>query len=289
LRHQEVWIEQEEGRIPVNLSVVPLADTPEEVGGVVATFSDLRPLRAMEEELRRLDRLAALGRFAAAVAHEIRNPLAAIGAGVDFLSKALGEESQADLKLLRMEVTRLDRIVVDLLEPVRGQPLQLQENPVAILVERACQAVEPLAQERDVRLLAKPWAEESREAMTMMVDGDRLLQVLVNLVRNAVEASPAGGEVEIGWEADDGEHPTRRLWVRDRGAGIAKEHLEHLFEPFFSTKSGGTGLGLYVSHSVVEQHGGKLQVESAPECGTKVTICLPSPLRQGEEACRHRS
>jgi two-component system sensor histidine kinase HydH len=125
--------------------------------------------------------------------------------------------------------------------------------------------------------------------MTLMVDGDRLLQVLVNLVRNAVEASQTGGEVEIGWDEEEGQEGMQRLWVRDHGIGIAPEHLEHLFEPFYSTKSGGTGLGLYVSHSVVEQHGGKLQVESTPECGTKVTIRLPSPLRQGEEACRHRS
>lgn len=278
LRHQEAWITQGKVRIPVNLSVVPLGEAMENGGGVVATLTDLRPLRAMEEELRRLDRLAALGRFAAAVAHEIRNPLAAIGAGVDFLGSALGEDKKSDLDLLRNEVARLDRIVADLLEPMQSRPLQKQKVRLSKLAQRACQTVEPLARERRVRFTIRPSIEESFVETVLMADGDRLLQVLVNLVRNAVEASPEDSEVEIGWatEKSDG-GAVRQLWVRDRGSGISKEHIEHLFEPFYSAKPGGTGLGLYVCHSVVEQHGGKLQVDSTQGHGTRVTVYLPSP------------
>jgi PAS domain S-box-containing protein len=278
IRHQEVWIQTGKTRIPANLSVVPLEETTEDGGGIVATLSDLRPLRAMEEELRRLDRLAALGRFAAAVAHEIRNPLAAIGAGVDFLGSSLSEEKQSDVERLRSEVARLNRIVTDLLVPARTQPLETRAVPVAELVDRACQAVEPMAREKGVRVDLGPSAPS--RGFTIDVDADRLLQVLLNLVRNAVEASAAGQAVEIGWELDEtGSRPLARIWVRDHGAGIAQQHIPHIFEPFYSTKAGGTGLGLYVSHSVVEQHSGKLTVESSPGEGTTFTMNLPQPPR----------
>ncbi|MBD3161390.1 MAG: PAS domain S-box protein [Candidatus Eisenbacteria bacterium] len=275
-RHQEIWIGAPRRGIPVNLSVIPLDDDLEDAGGIVATFSDLRPLRAMEEELRRLDRLAALGRFATAVAHEIRNPLAAIGAGVDFLASDLSNEKQSDLKLLRSEIARLDRIVADLLEPARTQPLELRTVTAQKLVQRACQTVEPLARDRNVRFDVRPPAEETFRSTTLDVDPNRMLQVLVNLIRNAVEASPPGQAIEIGWERSrGGGEPLKRVWVRDHGPGIPEKELEHLFEPFFSTKAGGTGLGLYVSNGVVEQHGGRLRVEAAPGGGTRASIDLP--------------
>ena len=279
-RHQEIWIGRSGSGIPVNLSVIPLGESVEEAGGIVVTFSDLRPLRAMEEELRRLDRLAALGRFATAVAHEIRNPLAAIGAGVDFLAADLSEEKREDLKLLRSEIARLDRIVSDLLEPARTQPLQLRTTPAQRLVQRACQTVEPLARERRVRYDVRSPAEEALRPTTLEIDPNRMLQVLVNLLRNAVEASPPDQAVVIGWERSrDGDAARKRVWVRDHGPGIPEKDLEHLFEPFFSTKAGGTGLGLYVSNSVVEQHRGRLRVETAPGGGTRVTIDLPGEPR----------
>ncbi len=277
---QEATVNGKKERIPISVSVVPLGDGGEDAGGIVVTFSDLRPLRAMEQEVRRLDRLAALGRFASSVAHEIRNPLAAIGAGVEFLSGSIPADKHGDLAFVRAEIGRLDRIVCDLLEPARTQPLVREKVPVGKLVQRACQAVEPQARAKGVRFGLHTPAEEAVRAGSIEVDADRMLQVLVNVIRNAIEASPGGDSIAIGWRHDrrDKESLTS-LWIEDRGPGIPAEHLAHIFEPFYSTKPTGTGLGLYVSRGVVELHGGSMQIESAATGGTRVTVTIPCPSR----------
>jgi signal transduction histidine kinase len=274
----EASISRGRERIPVSVTLVGFEDGPGDPGGMLATLSDLRPVRAMEEEMRRLDRLAALGRFATAVAHEIRNPLAAIGAGIDYLSRSVGQDRADDIQLLRGEIGRLDRIVRGLLEPTKRRPLDLTRTEVSSLVRRACKATEPLASERRQRFVLHPATEEALRPVAIVVDEERMLQVLVNLVRNAVEASPEGDPVEIGWEVESGEGPpSTRLWVRDHGPGIPADALTRIFEPFYSTKAGGTGLGLYVSHSFVDQHGGKLFAEIASGGGTCMQIRLPMP------------
>ena len=274
---QEAWVLSAEGRIPVGVSVVRFAEGEEDAGGLVATIADLRPVRAMEAEMRRLDRLAALGRFASSVAHEIRNPLAAIGTGVDYLGQLVPPEKSAEIAMLRGEIGRLDRIVRDLLEPARARPLEITGTRISNLVQRACRATEPLARERQVRFAIRPPVSESLTPSLIEIDAERMLQVMVNLVRNAIEASPAGMAVEIGWVVENGgPQEFARLWVRDSGGGISAEDIGRIFEPFYSTKNGGTGLGLYVSHTVVEQHGGKLTAESAEGGGALMTVTLPT-------------
>lgn len=273
---QEAAIHLSSGKIPVTLQVVPLADGVEVAGGLVVTITDLRPVRAMEEEIRRLDRLAALGRFASAVAHEIRNPLAAIGAGIEYISSSVAPNRAEEVRILRSEVQRLDRIVRDLLEPGRARPLEPTRVRVGQFVERACRAVEPQARDYRVVIQIQPPPEEQRRKCSVTMDAERMLQVLVNLIRNAVEASPKGAAVEVGWASETGAKGEEvRIWVRDSGAGIPSDQLPHIFEPFFSTKSGGTGLGLYVSHSIVRQHEGQLTAESAPGGGTIMTVRIP--------------
>ncbi len=277
-------------KIPITAQIVPLAEEGPDSGGLVVTISDLRPLRAMEEEIRRLDRLAALGRFASAVAHEIRNPLAAIGTGIEYLSSSIPADRAEEVRILRSEVHRLDRIVRDLLAPAQARPLELRRTGIATLIQRAWRAVEPQADEREVTLRLLPPDEEASRPMTGVLDEERMLQVLVNLARNAVEASPTGAAVEIGWERgvapEEGEI---RIWVRDSGPGIPAEQLKHIFEPFFSTKRGGTGLGLYVSHSIVRQHEGTLSAETAPEGGTVMAIRIPLAQGWGELEWQPRS
>lgn len=273
---QEVTVGSGTEQIPVNASVVPLAEGEDRRGALV-TLSDLRPLRSMEEQLRRLDRLAALGRFASAVAHEIRNPLAAIGAGVQFLASAIPPEQLEHVRFLRAEVTRLDRIVRDLLEPAQTRPLMTAPVTVSELVERACMSVEPLAQERGVAFSLPDDGQGAGRRAQVNVDTDRILQVLVNLLRNAVEAAPGGTEVRISWDSVSRVEGLRvRVLVEDRGAGIAPESIEHLFEPFHTTKPRGTGLGLYVSRSIVERHGGTLQIEAGDQGGTRACVDLPA-------------
>lgn len=275
---REVKVRRHDGQVPVGLTVVRFGqDAEEEGGGVVMTLSDLRAIRSMEEEVRRLDRLAALGRFATAVAHEIRNPLAAIGAGIDYLGQALPPERECDVALMRSEIARLDRIVRDLLEPAQMRPLQRSMTAVSSLVMRACQANEPLCRTRSVQLKVHAPREEGTDPVRVDVDIDRILQVIVNIIRNAIEATPSGSRVDIGWKAEVGSQEGASIWVLDQGDGIRPEEIGHLFEPFYSTKSSGTGLGLYVSHGVVALHGGTLSAETVAGAGARFTIRLPAP------------
>jgi two-component system sensor histidine kinase HydH len=284
----------------------------------VVNLADLTAVRAMEEEIRRLDRLAALGRFAAGVAHEIRNPLAGIGAGVEYLGGRIGPEGQEDLRFLRSEIRRLDRIVSDMLDYTRPRPLEPQPLEAGSLLERVRQLLAPVAAGRQVDLAL----EAGEDRLLVWADPERLEQVLLNLVKNAIEASPEGGRVRVscehrsrglrpgesllaasGFAAGEGGGapsaagpegglrgepskrgpPPVRFRVADEGRGMAPAELARAFEPFFTTKGNGTGLGLALSHAIVEQHGGRLLLESAPGRGTVAVLELPGGVREGWE------
>jgi signal transduction histidine kinase len=263
--------------VPVSLSLSGLRDEDGCFNGLVVNLADLTSIRAMEKEIRHLDRLAAIGRFAAGVAHEIRNPLAGIGAGVEYLASRIGpgEAEGDDLRIIRAEIARLDRIVAELLDYTH--PRQLERGPVRIeqLVERVSVALAPLLAVRQVTL-----ESEGPLDLEAWADADRLEQVLLNLAKNAVEASPPGANVRVRWESrgpivPDTRHPGVLLRVEDRGSGMPAEQRAHAFEPFFTTKGGGTGLGLSLSHAIVEQHGGRLLLEEAPHRGIVALLELP--------------
>jgi signal transduction histidine kinase len=264
--------------VPVSLSLSALRDEDGCFNGLVVNLADLTDIRAMEQEIRRLDRLAAIGRFAAGVAHEIRNPLAGIGAGVEYLASRIGpgESDGDDLRIIRTEIARLDRIVAELLDYTH--PRQLEPGPVRIseLVERVHLALAPLLARRQVTL-----APEGQPELEAWADPDRLEQVLLNLVKNAVEASPPGARVRLAWEprspaAADPHRPGILFRVEDRGTGMSLEQRARAFEPFFTTKGEGTGLGLSLSHAIIAQHGGRLLLDEGPGRGTVALLELPA-------------
>jgi len=269
--------------VPVSLTTSLLRNERRGVYGAIATFMDLTPLKRAEEHARRLDRLAALGRFTSSVAHEIRNPLTGIAAGVQYLSRAHADDPPQleNLEFILSEIRRLDRIVQDLFDITHPRALHLESLPVGEAVRRAAQSVRALAQERDVRV---EFAVEPRTA-PVPHDPDQLQQVLINLIKNAIEASPRGATIEV--TAAPGRSPAPRsraagtaargvtIRVTDHGAGIDAEHLKTMFEPFVTTKPGGTGLGLYICDDIVKRHGGSLTVHSQPGSGTTFTVELP--------------
>lgn len=269
-------------RLPINVGVSFLADPEEEFQGIVVNLTDLSTLRQMEAEIDRLDRLAALGRFAAGIAHEIRNPLAGIGAGVEYLARGFARDAseQRDVRYVLGEVQRLNSIVADLLDYTQPRPLLRQPILAADLAEQVRTGLAPYAREREVRLevggprRARLWG-----------DPDRLAQVLLNLLRNAIEACPRGGLAVLSWEDRDG----FRFLVEDEGPGFTEDQIRQAFEPFFTTKGNGTGLGLYLSHSIVEQHGGRLIVGNRARGGAILRVELPQPEeeRTRTHACVH--
>ncbi len=270
-------IVQREGRasIPVEVNAAPLRDAEGRTRGAVATLTDLSNLRSMEERIRQLDRLAAVGRFASSVAHEIRNPLTGIATGVQYLSRGFpeGDERHDDVAFILREVTRLNNIIQDLLSATRPRMLTLGPVSVADVAARAVQTLGPSIEEGGVQIRlegADHWPK-------VLADTDQLLQVILNLVQNAVQAMGDGGEVEIRAHPV-GNPPASRVEIEisDTGVGIGPEHLPHLFEPFYTTRPKGTGLGLFVAHGIVQRHGGSIEVASAPGKGTRFRIVLPA-------------
>ena len=239
-------------------------------------FNDLTEMKRLEEQVRRMHTLAALGEMAATVAHEIRNPLGGIASFANLLERDLetDDPSRRLVRKITEGVARLNRIVSSLLSYTR--PLNLNTHPVDLM-----QTVEEAAAFFEIDLERKQQAVEIRRLFletpcVCQVDTEQFHQVILNLLLNATQAMPEGGtiELEVAQTSDaDGDWIVTR--VRDTGMGIDEELQEKLFTPFFTTKEDGTGLGLVTSRKIIEAHGGNIVVDSTPGDGTCFTIALP--------------
>ncbi|HKI83969.1 MAG TPA: ATP-binding protein, partial [Candidatus Krumholzibacteria bacterium] len=268
-----------ESSIPV---LVTLAKYRREEGGlvgVIAVIEDLSAVHLMQEEIRHLDTLAAIGRFASSMAHEIRNPLGGISAGMDYLARkgAFEDEDAESVTVIQEEIQRLDGIIRNLFQVARPARLQKEETSALQTAQRVHRSIKDWAQECGVEIRI-----ESEDLLpSYRIDRDQIHQVLFNLLKNAVEVSEPGTTVLL--KLSKMEHASTKpeleeaiaFEVIDQGPGIAREDLPHIFEPFYSKKADGTGLGLFVSHNIVERHGGVLQAFSEPARGARIRILLP--------------
>jgi signal transduction histidine kinase len=229
---------------------------------------------ALERELARSERLSSLGQMAAGLAHEIKNPLGSIQGAAEIL----GDDTPAGSKqrdlydVLRKESRRLGAVVDDFLGFARPRPLQLAPLDVARAVDRASlqMAIDASARRIEIR------REVAHDLPAIFADAEQFHQVLLNLLLNAIAASRDGGVITVGARAvtRDG-HRSVAVSVKDHGPGIPADVLPRVFDPFFTTKENGTGLGLSISHTIVRDHGGSIDVDSAPGTGTAVTVILP--------------
>jgi PAS domain S-box-containing protein len=289
--------------VPVGLRLTPLDLGGGEAGGLVAIFTDLTENRRAEAELRRKDRMVSLGELSAGVAHEIRNPLAGIGAAAQLLKKRLeaGDSRAQFTDIILQEVVRLDRIVENLLRFARPAQPRLAEANIVECMDRLLTLVQESARERRVTIESSI----ERTVPPLYMDTDQMLQVLLNVVQNAFQAMPDGGMLTLGLRktvrrpyirrsagrrASDRTAPPEpvhpvdvvELSVRDRGHGIPKETLDRIFDPFFTTRRDGTGLGLSISQSIVREHAGFIVIDSTVGKGTTVLIYLPMEKRHGQ-------
>jgi signal transduction histidine kinase len=226
-------------------------------------------------ELHDARRLAALGQFAAAIAHDIRTPLTSISMNVQILRRKLqlSDDDREHLEIALEELARLDRSVAEILD--FAKPVKLTSEPidVAELIETTTRNLTPVLSERGVAVRIEPPA--ASDALTVHGDPQRLRQVLTNLVDNAANASQPGTAVTLRATTTADRHVA--IEIEDHGRGIGPDDLPRIFEPFFTTRPDGTGLGLAIVHKVIRAHGGDIKVRSTLGGGSTFTITLPVP------------
>jgi two-component system sensor histidine kinase PilS (NtrC family) len=259
------------GELTLGVTVSPLRDVRDQVIGSVLNFSDLTELRRLEQHMRRAERLATVGQLAAGIAHEIRNPLASISGSIELLrqSPPASDDDRTLMAIVQREIGRLNELVGDLLDYANPRPSQPVEFDLGVLVRETLQVSRADPAFAEVEL-----AVSAEEPLVVHADPSKLRQVVWNLVRNAADAAAAGGKhvrVEARRAADQA-----TITVEDDGPGISPDRLTRIFDPFYTTKQKGTGLGLATSHAVVAEHGGRIDLESEVGKGTKVVVRLPT-------------
>jgi signal transduction histidine kinase len=248
----------------------------DELGLLTQSFNHMmRNLREIQSELIRSEKLISMGRLSAGVAHEFRNPLNAMKGAIIYLQRRKPEDPliKEYTQLMLEEIERLDLFVTEFLyfakqsapKPVLTNLNELIQNTLTLFDERL----------RQKMILV---TENLHPALSSVyVDPHQMEQVLLNLVINAIDAMPQGGVLHVSSVADGADSkPKAIIRIRDNGVGIPENQLQYVFDPFYSTKDGGTGLGLPISLGIVESHGGELRIQSVEGQGTEVVIELPA-------------
>jgi len=258
--------------IHLGFSVAPLVDESDDSRGYVLTFQDLTEVMELEREVRRQERLAALGKMAAGLAHEIRNPLASMRGSVQVLASELSfspDQSQL-MQIVLRESDRLNRIVSDFLTYARPPKIERTVIELSSLLSETIALLRNSPELRPDHLIKEDYPTEP---LIYQGDPNQMRQIFWNLARNAIQAMPQGGKLNVSLQA----RPNRDVTIAfsDTGQGMSREQKERLFEPFNSS-SGGTGLGMAIVYQLVRDHNGKIIVESEAGKGTRIAIRLPA-------------
>jgi two-component system sensor histidine kinase PilS (NtrC family) len=253
------------------VSATPLSDHTGRIVGRVIHFQDLTELRSMEGAVRRSERLAGIGRLAANIAHEIRNPLASISGSVEVLRKQPGTDAEARtlIDIAVREVDRVNGLISGLLDYARPRTEDRQRLDLGEMVNEIAKVFEQERRSAEVAVVV-----DAEPGVAVEGASGQLRQVLWNLLRNAVAAMPGGGRVRLAVSRRDRTNGAAEavLSVSDTGIGIPREDLDHIFEPFFSRRADGTGLGLAITARIVEDHKGSIEVSSEVGQGTTFVI-----------------
>lgn len=258
--------------VHVGYSISPLFSENHETTGLIVTFQDLTDIRSMEESVRRKDRLAAVGRVAAGLAHEIRNPLGAMRGAIQVLDSNMPPDSvQANLmEIILKESDRLNKIITNFLSYARPKVGEMAEVDVS---EAIRETFTLLRHSPDIHDVHKLESVLPNDPIFISADGSQLKQVFWNLSRNAVQAMPNGGTLTVSLEtlSDD----RVNIVFRDTGVGMPQRQVEQLFEPFSTSTTGGTGLGLSIVYQIIRDHNGTINVTSRENEGTAISIVIP--------------
>lgn len=262
--------------VRVGYGVSPLYSKDGETTGLIITFQDLTEIRSIEESGRRKDRLAAVGRVAAGLAHEIRNPLGAMRGAIQVLqSQTPPESSQAALmEIILRESDRLNKIITNFLTYARPRVSNFSEIDVREAVNDTFTLLKHSPDVKENHVLE---ADLPEHPVIISADPTQLKQIFWNLARNSIQAMSGGGRLKISLEKLAGDRI--RILFEDTGCGMSPEQVEKLFEPFSESTTGGTGLGLSIVYQIIRDHNGVINVRSLRNKGTTITIELPTEFR----------
>ena len=269
---QEVERTDDDGNTrSIGFAVSPLSTLDGKFSGYTVIFQDLTDVKKLEAEVRLKDRMAAVGELSAGIAHEIRNPLAAIAGSVQVLKKSqsLTPQEQRLMSIVLKESERLNKSISDFLRFVRPQEKRTMEFDVAASLSETLDLLSnsaELDERHEIRREIVP------PSFLLAGDADQIRQVFWNLARNAVAAMPKGGVLTVRTLVVDGAY---HIVFHDSGRGMSQADLQRLFQPFRTNFPSGTGLGMAISYRIVQEHGGKIDVASHEGEGTSITITLP--------------
>ena len=280
----EVTYQRGDSERHVGYSVTLLADAEGTRTGFILIFQDLSEWRQLQDELQLRERLAAVGELASGIAHEVGNPLAAISGSVQMLTTALEDDSahRRLLDIILKESQRLDRTIKSFLQFARPKERSSVRFDIARLLSENVQLLinsPEVSSQHHLDLVVEP------PSVTLIADPDQISQIFWNLARNSLRAMPGGGTLKVDGRVEGQEYCIR---FTDDGRGMNLEERGTMFHPFRSFFDGGSGIGMAIVYRIVEEHGGRLAVDSQPGQGTVITVALPltpgEPTRLAEEA-----
>jgi len=262
----------------IGFALTPLSTLEAHASGYTLIFQDLTEMKKLEAEVRLKDRMAAVGELSAGIAHEIRNPLAAIAGSVQVLknSQSLNSQEQRLMTIVLRESERLNKTIAEFLRFVRPQEKRAVEFDIAASVS---ETLDLLANSAELRKDHEIRREIDPPSFTIVGDGDQIRQVFWNIALNAFRAMPAGGVLAVRATVTDGEY---RIVFADSGRGMSDADQRRLFQPFRTNFPSGTGLGMAISYRIVQEHGGRIDVQSRVGEGTAITVALPAPAQTSE-------
>jgi len=258
--------------IPLGFTSNILRDANGREAGVLTVFKDLTEIKELRNELRAKEKLATMGEVAGGIAHEIRNPLFAISSGIQILESELrlDDEQKKTLNIIFEETMRVDRLIKQLLDFTARQELKRTSLQITTLINEVISLNRGLLQPKNIKIRKSL----SEDMPPLNGDRDRIIQVLVNLLQNAIDVSRRGDTVEIICDIDeDGQYAV--IQVKDNGPGIPKEQRERVFDLFFTTKKGNSGMGLAIAKKILLEHGGDIRVGPRKERGATFVVELP--------------
>jgi PAS domain S-box-containing protein len=294
-RNELEFVTKEKGKVPIGFTVTPYKSNNKRLSGSIITFRDLTEIKRMEDYMRQLDRLTILSQITAGLAHEIKNPLAGIKASAQVLEEGMGADDPRYQLTSRIakEIDRIDNLLKKFFNFARPSEPHFANHDIEMTIDSVYLLIAPQFKNNNISFKK----DFSMRVPQVYVDENQIEQVLMNIFLNAIQAMPEGGAVTVRTNTNviyedgdigigenriktirDGRAPVVFVEITDTGNGISQENLDKIFNPFFTTKRGGTGLGLPICKQIMIKNNGRIDIRSEEGRGTTVILSLPALL-----------